>query len=472
MTHSSRPHSLILVPPGRISKAMRNIKHAFWGLLLLSSLLWLAAEPTALQPASFFALRDAMVQYSGVVAMTAMSVAMILALRPRWPERWLGGLDKMYRLHKWLGIAALVVSVIHWLWSQGPKWAVGWGLLARPARGARPLLDNPIQQAFASLRGTAEGIGEWAFYASVLLIALALIRHFPYRLFYKTHRLLAVTYLVLAFHAVVLTDFDYWTTPVGMVMALLLASGTYAAVIVLLRRVGASRQVEGRIASLQYYPGVRVLEAEIDVPQGWLGHRPGQFAFATSDAREGAHPYTIASAWHENDRRITFIAKELGDHTGRLREKLRVGQNVKVEGPYGCFDFDDDQPHQIWIGGGIGITPFIARMKSVAQERRAQPDQSPPAVNLFHTTTDVDETALAKLKADAEAAQIRLHILIDSRDGRLTGDRIRAAVPEWRDASIWFCGPSGFGEALREDFAAAGLPVMERFHQELFAMRS
>ncbi|MBN9325139.1 MAG: hypothetical protein J0H24_25290, partial [Delftia acidovorans] len=74
--------------------------------------------------------------------------------------------------------------------------------------------------------------------------------------------------------------------------------------------------------------GVRVLEAEIDVPQGWLGHRPGQFAFATSDAREGAHPYTIASAWHENDRRITFIAKELGDHTGRLREKLRVGHGA------------------------------------------------------------------------------------------------------------------------------------------------
>lgn len=37
-------------------------------------------------------------------------------------------------------------------------------------------------------------------------------------------------------------------------------------------------------------------------------------------------------------------------------------------------------------------------------------------------------------------------------------------------ASIWFCGPSGFGEVLREDFAAAGLPVTERFHQELFAM--
>ena len=40
-------------------------------------------------------------------------------------------------------------------------------------------------------------------------------------------------------------------------------------------------------------------------------------------------------------RRITFITKELGDHTSRLREKLRVGQQVTIEGPYGCFTFDD-----------------------------------------------------------------------------------------------------------------------------------
>ena len=44
-------------------------------------------------------------------------------------------------------------------------------------------------------------------------------------------------------------------------------------------------------------------------------------------------------------------------------------------------------------------------------------------------------------------------------------------VPDWREASIWFCGPAGFGKALQKDFAAQGLPVMERFHQELFALR-
>ncbi|MDE2406342.1 MAG: hypothetical protein KGL91_00600 [Xanthomonadaceae bacterium] len=66
---------------------------------------------------------------------------------------------------------------------------------------------------------------------------------------------------------------------------------------------------------------------------------------------------------------------------------------------------------------------------------------------------------------------MRLHVLWDARDGRLTGDRIREAVPAWQQASIWFCGPAGFGAALRKDFSAAGLPVARRFHQELFALR-
>ncbi|OWW04439.1 ferric reductase [Rhizobium sp. R72] len=450
---------------------MQNLKHAFWGMLALLTLLWLTAEPAVFQPATFFGLRALLIQFTGIISIGCMSLAMALALRPRWPEPWFGGLDKMYRLHQWLGIMALVVAILHWLWAQGPKWATAWGWLERPAAGRRLPIESPVQAFLGSVRGFAETVGEWAFYATVLLIVLALVHYFPYRLFYKTHRLLAVAYLALAFHALVLTKFSYWASPVGWLTAVLLGYGTWAAIIVILRRVGANRQVHGRIVSLHYYPGVRTLESEIEVPQGWPGHKPGQFAFATSDVTEGAHPYTIASAWHRENPKISFITKELGDHTGRLREKLGVGQAVKIEGPYGCFTFDDECKHQIWIGGGIGITPFVARMKHMALQKAAPDWPDGQTADLFHSTADVDEEALAKLAADAKTAEVRLHLWIDARDGRLTGERIRAAVCEWREASIWFCGPMGFGEALKRDFAAQGFPVTPHFHQELFQMR-
>ena len=451
---------------------MMHIQLAFWGGLALLSGLWLLTDPDALAPGSFIALRNSMVQYSGIVAMGTMSLAMILAIRPRWPEGWFGGLDKMYRLHKWLGIGGLMLAIVHWLWSMGPKWAVSLGWMERPQRGPRPAVENTIEQFLLSLRGRAEDLGEWAFYGAVLLIAVALIHRIPYRIFYKTHRLLAVTYLVLVFHSIVLLQFSAWASPLGMLMAALMAYGTAAAIVVLLRRVGAGRKAEGSIVRLHYYSPLRVLEGEFDVPRGWPGHKAGQFAFVTSDTSEGPHPFTIASAWHPDEHRITFIAKELGDYTSRLNETVRVGDTVVVEGPYGCFTFEDDRPRQIWAGAGIGITPFIARMKTLSRERAAGGGAPPrQIVDLFHTTADYSDEAIAKLRADAEAAEIRVHVLHDARDGFLTGARIREAVPDWRDASIWFCGPAGFGDALSKEFASHGLPVTTRFHRELFALR-
>lgn len=460
---------------------MKNITIAFWAGLGLLAALWLLAEqPASDTTASILALRSTTIQFTGILAMGCMSLAMILATRPRWPERWLGGLDKMYRLHKWLGIGGLVLAIAHWLWAQGLKWAIGFGWIAMPERGrpaameaaAEGAAEQTLEQTLMSLRGTAESAGEWAFYAVVVLIVIALVRLIPYRVFYLTHRLLAIAYLVLVFHAVVLTSFGYWMTPLGVVMAILLAYGTVAALLVLFNLVGAGRKVDGIISRLHYYPELSVLEGEIDVPRGWPGHKPGQFAFVTSDASEGAHPYTIASDWKPSEHRLTFIVKGLGDHTRRLREKLRIGQPVKVEGPYGGFTFDDGCPRQIWVGGGIGITPFIARMKELAEESAGAAGSAPPQeIDLFHTTADYSDEAIAKLTADAAAANVRLHVLHDARDGFLGGDRIRAAVPKWQEASVWFCGSVGFGRALRRDLAAHGLAVNRRFHQELFAMR-
>ena len=451
---------------------MKNIKLTLWGLFLGLSGLWLLADSLLPAPFTYFSFRGVFVQYTGLLLMGAMSLAMILAARPKWLEPRLNGLDKMYRLHKWLGISTLVLGVIHWWWAQGTKWMVGWGWLVKPARkGAGPggpggpgMGADTLAEWLRSQRGLAENIGEWAFYAAVVLLVLALVKRFPYHRFVQTHKWLAALYLLLVYHALILFKAEYWSQPVGWVLALLLLGGTVAAWLVLSRRVGAGRKVAGRIESLTYYPELQVLETAIQLEPGWAGHTAGQFAFATSDQGEGAHPYTIASAWEPENRRIVFITKALGDHTSRLREKLKVGAGVVVEGPYGCFDFNDRQPLQIWIGAGIGITPFIARMKQLA----ARPGQQ--SIHLFHPTAEYSEAAIAKLRADAAAAGVHLHLLVSPRDGLLDGERIRQTVPDWRQASLWFCGPPAFGQALGQDFQAQGMAA-ERFHQELFQMR-
>ena len=224
---------------------MTRIKLCLAGLIGLLSALWLLADTLMPQPFTYFSFRSVFMQYSGVLTVAVMSVAMLLALRPRWLERPLDGLDKMYRLHKWLGITALVLSVLHWWWAQGTKWMVGWGWLVRPARGPRPdrsQLDT-IEAWVSGQRDLAESVGEWAFYALLVLLVLALVKRFPYHLFVKTHKLIALAYLVLVYHSVVLARFAYWSEPIGWALAALMASGGVAAVLVLLGRGGAGRKV-------------------------------------------------------------------------------------------------------------------------------------------------------------------------------------------------------------------------------------
>ena len=442
-----------------------TIRRTFWVTgLLITGLWWWADATDWATVANWLGWRSLFMQYSGVMAMVAMTMAMVLAARPVVLEPWLGGLDKMYRLHKWLGIAALVVSVVHWLGAQGPKWLIGWGLLTRPARGPRPPPpDAVLAQFFQGQRGLAEGVGEWAFYGAVVLIALALFKRFPYRYFFKTHRLLAVAYLALVWHSAVLMQWAYWFTPLGVLMALGMAAGTAAALRVLTRRVAVQRQVVGEVEALRPYEAAGVLAMDIRLRGRWPGHESGQFAFLTLHEDEGPHPYTMASAWVD-DGRITFVIKGLGDYTRTLPDRVRVGDVVKIEGPYGRFNFQGTCPRQIWVGAGIGVTPFIARMQALAKA----PDGR--AVDLFHPTSALDEAALARMQEDADAAGVRLHVLLSQRDGRLNAQRLTEAVPQWREAEVWFCGPAAFGRQLRQDLEAMGLPP-GRFHQELFEMR-
>ena len=445
-----------------------KIRLTLWSILLASSALWFQANTPFPDAPSFIDIRNFLVQYSGVMGMVAMSVAMILALRPSRIEPWLGGLDKSYRLHKWLGITGLTAAICHWIAANGPHWLSDLGLI-EGRKGPRPPGTDPdslgaIQQFLGELRHPAESVGEWAFYAAVLLIALALIKRFPYRLFAKTHTLIAIAYLALVFHTIVLLNFSAWSQPLGIVMALLLGAGVVAAFIVLSRQVGKRKQVKGTIAATRYFPAIKVLETSIQLESGWHGHKSGQFAFVSFDAKEGQHPFTIASAWDPANPTITFFTKALGDYTELLPERLRLGASAVVEGPYGTFTFDDGAQRQIWVGAGIGITPFIARMRQLSVTPKTQP------IDLFYCTTELLPEVAEQLNAEAAAAGVTLHVMLDSRDGRLDGAKLRAAVPDWRSASIWFCGPAGFGSALNADLSKNGLPH-GAFHQELFNMR-
>ncbi len=453
-------------PTGYGTNRMQRIKAACLALLAgLSLLWWLANDFTTGSYSRFWPLRADMVQYTGVLAIAAMSGAMLLAIRPRRIERLFDGLDKTYRLHKWLGIAALALGVVHWGWAQVPKWLVGLGWLERPLRAGAEQAKSGLAAWQHSQRGLAEDIGEWAFYSAVVLLTLALLKRIPYRWFFRTHRWLALVYLALVIHSLILMQPAYWRSALGPVMALLLLAGSLAGLVSLARRIGRRRQVIGHIHALHHHADNHVLRVDITLDGPWPGHQAGQFAFVTFDEREGPHPFSLSSAWC-NDGKLAFAIKGLGDYTRTLPERLSVGDPVRVEGPYGCFDFKGRKRSQIWVAGGIGIAPFIARLQALANGSA----DGGGNVDLFYSTNAPDQDFIERIRQLAERAHVRLHLMIASEHGRLTPERLRQQIPHWLDCDFWFCGPSGFARDLRRDLQSHGLAQGD-FHQELFNMR-
>jgi len=120
---------------------MRKLKIIFTTLLLALTLLWFQADYAGSLPATFVAARDAVIQYFGVIAYWMMSLAVILAARPRVGEAVMGGLDRVYRVHKWLGVTGLIFALLHWFATMVPK-----SMEAFPAcvRRAAPDRCSPI----------------------------------------------------------------------------------------------------------------------------------------------------------------------------------------------------------------------------------------------------------------------------------------------------------------------------------------
>src|SRR6476620_10673838 len=108
------------LPPRRMTRVLT----LFWVLCLGLTALWVAADPVLLGVHPFSQLQQPLINYTGIIAMGAMSVSLLLALRSVAIEPYVGGLDKSYRLHKWLGVAGLVMAVAHWLLIEGPGWLV------------------------------------------------------------------------------------------------------------------------------------------------------------------------------------------------------------------------------------------------------------------------------------------------------------------------------------------------------------
>lgn len=422
-----------------------------WILLGLLLMMQLALWQWSLSYEHFLTL-------SGYLAINFMSITLLLATRPAWLETASGGLDKTYQLHKWTGILAVVFALSHWLIEMSDDAFKAMFGKDRSLREAdfSGLLDN--------LQDAAEDLGEPGLYLLLLLVAISLLRWVPYFYWRHLHRVMPLIYLALAAHALLLAPSSWWQQPTGWIMALLMVGGVFGSLQSLTGQIGRSRRYKGLIRQVEQLSS-QVTEVVCDLGKQWPGHRAGQFALVTFDRIEGAHPFSLSSA-NQHNGQLHFQIKALGDYTRKIPQHLHSGQAVTVEGPYGRFNPEAGRKkaQQLWVAGGIGITPFLAALEN----RRNQPEQTRTPVSLHYCTavaeTDPTVQRLQQLTTQLPEVSLQIH---DSKQGqRLTAEGLSIRQ---RQVDLWFCGPKGLAEALRSGLKKQGLSL--RFHQEVFDFR-
>src|SRR3989440_9590609 len=96
----------------------------------------------------------------------------------------------------------------------------------------------------------------------------------------------------------------------------------------------------------------------------------GQFVFVYfgGSAEWERHPFSVSSAPQERDLRLSIEA--LGDYTQHLSDTLQLGAPAIVSVAFGLFDYRQGTREQVWIAGGIGITPFRSWIRAFPQSNR------------------------------------------------------------------------------------------------------
>ena len=431
------------------------MKKILWGVALLALVAWLLALPQQVGAVSVWWWRQQFILLSGLGAWLLMSLVMVLAVRPGWLERPLGGLDKMYRLHKWAGIGAIVLALLHY----GLDLSKGL-LLTFFERPGKPVRAEWWLNVF---RDVAKDFGEWSVWLLAVMLAITLWQRFPYHLWRVLHKVLALVYLALALHAVVLAPPQWWQQPAGWLVGASALVGAWCALLSLAGRIGRSHRHGGRVTAIASQ-GADVLEVACQVQGRWQ-HRAGQFAFVNFGDGEAAHPFTLSNA-DTGRGEVRFAIKALGDYTAGMASRLQVGQAVRIEGPYGQFDFRrDSAPEQVWVAAGIGATPFMAWLESL---QRAPQDA--PRVHLHYCVRNAQEAVFAdRFRSLCEnLPSVVLDIHHSDEEGLPRADDLLA--PASSAASVWFCGPQGFADAVRAGMHRLGRSPAH-FHQELFQMR-
>lgn len=408
-------------------------------VVIVPSVAWMYSfNFTGMDGVEIFSISLMKIGAFGGMAMFAWSL--VLSGRYVIFDKLFRGLDKMYIAHRFFGTASIALLLLH---------PFGYTFSYIYETGATDLINH-----FFGFKSLAFTLGRVSLYGLILLGLWSIFTRSKHETFIIVHRLLGVIFIIGAIHAfmsgsssVLANDsFMYWY------MLLLTIIGTLTFLHYSLLSDFMHRHFNYHISKSFKHPG-NVWEIRLRPKYRLLNFRPGQFAYLSFQTleKDKYHPFTIASSNRSSD--LVFYIKELGDLTSKIG-LLKIGDHVNVKGPYGGFTFDDRRfSKQLWLAGGIGVTPFLAAARSLPHARRNL------QIEMVYMVPNKEEAfAFEELEhIEKNAKGFNVTLLTEEDYGRKGIADFDEHFNGIKDYSIYLCGPPAMLKIYSEHIQQMGL---------------